>query len=372
MTRRRLVVAALVVSGVCWRGLRLAPDATASADTLPARLTDQEFWKLIDDLSEPRGSIRTANLVSNEQRFQHVIPELTRIATSGRAFIGVGPEQNFTYIAALRPSVAFIVDIRPGNLDLHLLYKAILELSADRAEFVSRLLSRTRPRRLNARSTASEIFSAYSTPFPNWELYKETTAAIRNQLLGKHGFDVSADDLRALEEVHRAFYVFGPRIRYGAQPPPPFSSAASAPWGLVMPPNGARNQPTYAELMTATDGQGVPRGFLSSEQAFSFVKDLESRNLIVPVVGDFAGPKTVRAVGTYLKQKGATVSAFYVSNVEEYLRRDGTWRDFCANVSTLPLDDTSTFIRSMQSVVRGSSEGLLLQLGRLAQIADCR
>jgi hypothetical protein len=124
--------------------------------------------------------------------------------------------------------------------------------------------------------------------------------------------------------------------------------------------------------MTATDGQGVARAFLASEEAFAFVKDLESRNLILPVVGDFAGPKTIRAVGAYLKQKSAVVSAFYLSNVEEYLKRAGTWRDFCANLSTLPLDDTSTFIRSIQSSSKGPSHGLLFQLGRMTSIGQCR
>jgi hypothetical protein len=123
--------------------------------------------------------------------------------------------------------------------------------------------------------------------------------------------------------------------------------------------------------MTAADAHGVPRGFLSSEDAFAFVKDLESRNLIVPVVGNFAGPKAIRAVGAYLKLKGDIVSAFYLSNVEEYMRRDGSWPAFCENVSTLPLDDTSTFIRSTQRPPRAQSDGFLFQFGRMADIR-CR
>jgi hypothetical protein len=146
---------------------------------------------------------------------------------------------------------------------------------------------------------------------------------------------------------------------------------ASPHWGWPVGINGARNQPTYAELMTAVDGHGVPHGFLSSEKAFTFVRELESRNLIVPVVGNFAGPKAIRAVGAYLKQKGGVVSTFYFSNVEEYLRRSGAWQSFCANLSTLPLDDTSTFIRSIQSPARGGSDGLQFQLGRMASI-QCR
>lgn len=347
-----------------------------AADTLPARLGDREFWRLVDDLSEPDVAVRTSNLLSNELRFQHVVPELTRLAMPGRAFIGVGPEQNFTYIAALKPSIAFIVDIRRGNLDLHLLYKAIFELAANRADFVSLLLSRPRPRRLSAASTAAEIFSAYARLLPDFRLYTDTAAAIRHQLVNIHGFAVLADDLRAVDEVHRAFYLLGGRLRYGAQAPPPFppstGRAPVAPWGVPIALNGAVNQPTLAELMTATDSHGVSRGFLASEEAFSVVKDLHVRNLIVPVVGDFAGPKAIRAVAAYLKQKGALVSAFYVSNVEEYMRRDGSWPAFCANASTLPIDDASAFIRSTEHRPKGTSDGFLMDVARMAQLGGCR
>ena len=352
--RRLLFVAALVVtiatsvSGPAFR-------ADAAVESLPTRLTDQEFWKLVSDFSEPNGSFRSDNLVSNELQFQRVIPQLVRTAKPGRVYLGVGPEQNFTYVAALRPVMAFIVDVRRGNLHLHLLYKALFELSADRAEFVSLLFSRPRPRGLNEKSTPGEIFDAYSNTVTNWGLYIETMSAVRNQLLTKHRFELSEDDLNGLEFVFRAFFMFGPRIQY-------------SPFGL----NGGTVQPTYAALMAATDDRGEARGFLASEETFAFVKGLESRNLLVPIVGNFSGPKAIKAVGTYLKQRGATVSAFYLSNVEEYLQRDGIWQEFCDNVSALPLDATSTFIRSSRVPSGDPSDGLRSELGPMTAIGSCR
>ena len=68
--------------------------------------------------------------------------------------------------------------------------------------------------------------------------------------------------------------------------------------------------------------------------------------MLLPVVGNFAGPKAIRAVGGWLKEHNAVVSAFYLSNVEQYLNMDGIWNDFCANAATLPIDETSQFIRS--------------------------
>ena len=155
--------------------------------------------------------------------------------------------------------------------------------------------------------------------------------------------------------MYRAFATFGPDIKY-------------SPIGL----GAGTIQPTYAALMAATDQGGQARGFLSTEEAFGFLKTLQSRNLIVPVVGDFAGAKAIRAVSSYLKQKGALVSAFYLSNVEEYLRQNGVWLDFCANVSELPRDGTSTFIRSTRTGSGDPAEALRSEIGAMSAISNCR
>src|SRR6185295_17708700 len=107
-----------------------------------------------------------------------------------------------------------------------------------------------------------------------------------------------------------------------------------------------RYSPTYSDLMTATDLRGAHRSYLASESAFAIVRELETRNLVVPVVGDFGGPKAIRTIGAYLKAHDAVVGAFYLSNVEQYLAQDGKMTAFCRSVAALPLDQTSTFIRS--------------------------
>jgi hypothetical protein len=338
MARRRgfLVVVAFVAT--LYRVGGASPRAG-----VPDRLSNQEFWKLSSTFSESNGSFRSDNLLSNEGFLQYVIPELARIAKPGRAYLGVGPEQNFTYIAALKPSIAFIIDVRRGNLDLHLMYKALFELSEDRADFVSRLFSRKRPEGLNAGSTAQELFDAFVKAEPNEALFRENLKAIEHQLADTHHFPLLPDDLsgdRGLEYVYRTFFTFGPAIQY------------SSSGGF-----GGRYQPTYADLMVATDADGASRSFLATEDRFARLKDLETRNLVVPIVGNFAGPKAIRAVGAYIKEKNALVSAFYLSNVEQYLRMDGIWTDFCANAATLPVDDTSLFIHSTRNPQTGFGRG---------------
>jgi hypothetical protein len=120
-----------------------------------------------------------------------------------------------------------------------------------------------------------------------------------------------------------------------------------------MPGRGAsmmfygRRMPTYAELMMESDGAGNQRSYLASEDNYRTLRDLERNNLIVPLVGDFAGDKAIRTVGQYVRDHGATVTAFYTSNVEQYLFQSDDWKKFFGNVATLPVDTSSTFIRAV-------------------------
>jgi hypothetical protein len=337
-------VASFAASGVA-SGVASGFSQTIQTSRLPARLTNREFWALMTSLSEPDGNFRSDNLVSNEIKFQWVIPELQRRLKPGGVYIGVGPEQNFTYITALKSKIAFIVDVRRGNTDLHLMYKALFEIAADRADFVALLLSRQRPPGLTPKSTAAEIFGAFSTVDPNERMLNATLASIRNRLSTVHRFPMSGDDLSRIEAIFRVFYLAGTKIQY-------------SPYGSF----GGTTQPTYAELMAATDELGEARSFLASEAAFAFVKDLEQRNLIVPLIGDFGGPKTLRAIGSYARKRGATVSAFYVSNVEEYLG-GASARAFCASVAALPRTPDSVFIRAVRGdTLNAAVEGFVNQV----------
>lgn len=351
MMRRAWLAAVLAPIAAVW----LAGARPAARSTLPARLTDREFWKLSLDWSEPNGYFRSDNLTSNELLFERVIDDLLSRTRPGGAYLGVGPEQNFTYMAATRPAIAIIFDIRRGNLQLQLMYKALFELSTDRADFVSRLFARARPEGLTAKSTADEIFSAFRNVETNESAYAENLKAIDALLTVKHAFNLSPEDLKGIEYVYHTFNMFGPRIQY--------SSSGSF---------GGPFQPSYADLMSQTDGKGQARGFLANDENFRVLKDLESKNLIVPAVGNFGGPKAIRALGDYLKRKGATVSAFYLSNVEQYLRMDGIWRNFCQNVAALPLDETSVFIRAVRRI-DGQMLGLSSELGDMMnEVKDCR
>src|SRR5438876_7643340 len=192
-TRRYFLIAGLLL--LVQLGLVWGPVARVAAEQLPGQLSDEEFWKLSSESSEADGTFRSDNLLSNESYFQFVIPKLSELAPQGRVYMGVGPEQNFTYIVALKPKMAFIIDIRRGNLDLQLMYKAVFELSKDRAEFVSRLFSRKRPEGLGPQSTVREIFAVLNKTPGTDDVYEENLKAIQDLLTKTHHLPLSDRDL---------------------------------------------------------------------------------------------------------------------------------------------------------------------------------
>jgi hypothetical protein len=297
----------------------------AQAEELPPAVSDREFWRIVMELSEQGGAFQ-AEFMSNEDSAQFVIPALKEKTRPGGVYIGVGPEQNFTYIAAIQPKIAFVVDIRRDNMIEHLMYKALFELSQDRADFLSRLFSRKRARGVDATSTASALFDAYRAVEPDAAFFEENVRAVLDRLVGAHKFSLSDADKSSLTRLMNTFRVAGPYTLSGS---------------------GDKNF-TYAQMMAATDLAGQAQGYLASEENFRIVQELERRNLIVPLVGDFAGDKAITGIGRYLKERDATVAVFYVSNVERYLFDQGDHgRNFYANVESLPLDASSMFIRSV-------------------------
>ncbi len=314
-----------------WLGVRAYRAAhSSSTHAGQPHLTDQQFWKMVVDFSEPGrafhsfGAVRTDNLISNETSFQQVIPDLQSTAIRG-AYVGVGPEQNFTYITALKPTIAFIVDIRRDNMLLHLLYKALFELSADRVAFMSYLFSRPAPGGIGRASTVQALFDAFRAISCSHELMKANLGAVFDRLERVHRFALSSEDKGNIEFAYESFCTGGPDTRWDT--------------------SGDTWIPSYADLMAQVDLRGKQHGYLASEEAFGILKRYEEDNLIVPLVGDFAGDKAIRSVAGYLKEQSVRLAVFYTSNVEFYLPH-AAYDRFTGNVLALPVDDSSKFIRA--------------------------
>jgi hypothetical protein len=306
---------------------------TGAAQPTADRLSDEAVAALIPRLSESGGAFPVENFVSNERSFQVVIPRLREHVTSGGVYIGVGPEQNFTFINAVRPALVIIIDIRRQNMLEHLMYKMAFEASATRADFLSYIFSRPRPPNLDTNTNITEMLKAYLPIEPSKPLMTSHQDAAISALHTRFPGVLTDKDDKTIKHLYSTFFEGGPLLTYAGPRPP------------VTDP-GRRGWATMATLLSATDTDGRQQSYLASENNFLFVKHLEERNLIVPIVGDFAGTKAIRAVGEYVAGRQLKVTAFYCSNVEQYLFRDNRWKPFYDSVATLPLDDTSMFIRS--------------------------
>jgi hypothetical protein len=325
----------ILVLGLFVHAGLLAQDTASSIpgvlpDALPDRLSNTEFWSLRQELSEPGGYFRiTDNYTSNESEIGFIATALRRIGTEGGVYIGVGPEQNLTYISVIRPRMAFVVDIRRQAAMQHLMFKGLFELASDRAEFISLLFAKPRPATIGAQTRIQDIWHAFTPASTDPDMAARTAKRLVHVLTETRGFPLTPEESAEVAAVYQAFVGYGPAI----------STRGAGGFG-------GGSTYTFADLTGwATDETGQVQSFLSSEENYRVVKSLHERNLVVPVTGDFGGPKALRALGAYLKRHGGVVTAFYVSNVEQYLFQDGKAGAFYDNVAELPIDVRSVFIR---------------------------
>ena len=310
------------------RRLLLVIPLFASATPASAQRST-EFGRLVARLSEPGGYFDSDNLVSNETSYLHVLPALHALPHGG-AYIGVGPEQNFSYIAELQPAIAILIDIRRDNLLLHLLFKAMFEVSRNRMEFLCLLYGRPNPPVL-ARWTdlpLEEILTYFDITRGDSAVQVRNHAELMERVT-RFGVALTDSDRVTLRRFHDEFFTQGLDLTFTSRGRPP-----------------RPGYPTERQLYLATDLDGHQGSYLSTEERFRAVRELQRRDKIVPVVGDLSGPIALKAIGGYLKETGLSVSAFYVSNVEMYLFRQGSFPRFAENVRALPSGASSVLIRS--------------------------
>jgi hypothetical protein len=266
--RPALLVAGALATAVAVGEVRQATQVAPAPATFAARIAA---------LSEPGGYFDTDNLISNERSYLHVAPQLRALspqAAKTGVYVGVGPDQNFSYIAQLKPSLAIIVDIRRDNMVLHLLFKALFAEARTRVDYLAYLTGRERPTpdtaldRQPIESIVRTIDAAHHLPA------KELSALqsrLINRVLG-FGVPLADSDRAKILAFHRRFVADGLSLQ--------FNSTGRAP---------QYDYPTYRDLVLEVDRQGKRQGFLASEDDFQFVKDLEARDLIIPIVGDLGG-----------------------------------------------------------------------------------
>jgi hypothetical protein len=305
-----------------------------------ANLPAAEWVRIINDFSEEGGYFWSENLISNETSYLHIIANLGELGASGGAYIGVGPEQNFTYIAKIRPQIAFIVDIRRQAMIQHLMFKALFHLSREPSQFLSRLLSRPLARKdaPGPSPTLDKLLEYLSRTAPDPRYFASNLGEITTVITREFLYPLTGADREVLEHVYKSFRDEGLDISFR------LDGGGFSPWTGYFP--------TLKQLISERDPGGRPGNFLADPGDYDFVRDMHERNRIVPIVGDFAGPKALASIGSYLRKNGYAVSVFYCSNVEQYLFESSSFGRFVENVRKLPATDKSLLIRTVFDIYR--------------------
>ena len=328
--RSALVLLVGLLAGGCTRQEQAAPRLLERSQRVTG-LADTAFARIIREFSEPSRFFDTDNLISNEATYLDVASTLDSLSLRGGAYIGVGPDQNFSYIARLRPEIAFLLDLRRDNLLELLWFKALFHLAPTRIEYLSLLFGRPAPDDPDtwASRPVEALLSAIEEVPPDQTRLARTRDRIE-RYLADLGVGLRSDDFATIARMHQTFIDQGPTLRFTTfgRPPRPC-------------------YPTYWDLLVARDLTGRQASYLATEEDFGWVRRLHERNLIIPVVGDLAGPYALRRIGTYLAGHALDVSAFYTSNVEFYLAQDGVLAPYLENLGSLPHGSASVIIRSI-------------------------
>lgn len=333
----RHTAALLVVLGAV--GCESAPPRTPPLQAQEA-LSAEDFTHLVERISEPGGYFDTDNLISNEAGYLNVVDALGRLGLEGGAYVGVGPDQNFSYVAELEPSIAFIVDVRRDNLLHHLLLKSLVERSETRVELLSALHGVPPPHE-PAAWRHREIDDVVAYVDSAWTALRGTDDRMPDSLrlealhegvaasVSAYGVPLSDEDLATIRRFHTAFIESGLGLR--------FTSFGRAPRPYY---------PTFRQLVLATDVDGDRASYLATPERYAVVRELHLANRIVPVVGDLAGRHALVELGHVLREAGLELTALYASNVEFYLWRERTFERWVDNVASLPASDDAVIIRS--------------------------
>ncbi len=292
------------------------------------QVSSTQFEQYIREWSEPEGYFDSDNFISNETSYLHVVEALKSRSHPGGVYLGVGPDQNFSYIAHTKPTLAIIVDIRRQNMLQHLLFKALFEQAATRGDYLALLFAKQKPARTSG-SSFEDILKAVRAAPSSEATFQKQLSAVRSILTEKYKIPLSKDDLSKIEYTYRTFWKDNLDLR--------FESIGRG---------NASQYPTFENLLLETDLQGRYQNYLATDELFNWMKKFEAENRLIPVVGDFGGTGAFRKVAGFLKANDLQVATFYTSNVEFYLFGSPSWSAFMRNVHALPVAEDSIFIRA--------------------------
>ena len=303
-------------------------------------LTDQVFGQWLEQCSERGQDFISDNWVSNEMAYADHLDYLRRTVPAGSVFIGVGPEQNFSYLAAVPFRYAFIVDVRRDNLLQHLYYKVLFEECPTPQQWLAALCSRRYDPSWERSSYADWLEAVGRAPIDPGQapLFLERFRRRAGQL----NFGLRDSDQKFLARLQSEFAAKGLEVRFEYRLPKPDEPTF----------------PAFREVLLARDPAGHYGCFLASQTGYGRVRGMQQENRIIPVVGDFGGRRTFGEIACLLRRQNLKVGLFYASNVEFYLmpRRfpGAKMENFVWNLECLPTTSASLLLRTHKIKLPGA------------------
>ena len=269
-------------------------------------------------------------LVSNEIDYARIGRFLNNRNSSRGVYIGVGPDQNFSYIAGIQPAISFIIDYRRENLLLHHLFRALFLISGSREEYLTMLFSRPfYGENSSDQITLGQLIEYIDrTPADMKRMERNFSLILPRITASAKG--LTSEDIDIIRGMYQDFSQYDLNLR------------------CRMPTvtSGGRPYPTFRDFLQSGDDPNAFGNFLASARSFEFVQRQQSHNLIVPITGDFAGRKTLLAIKSFCHARELEVTCIYISSVEYRLFNEGLFHRYVANIRDLPLNENCLIVRA--------------------------
>lgn len=305
----------------------------ASAIEQPARAgaapLSLEHWRhMVSTLSLP-GASSSPGYVCQNGSYLQVAKSLVARAPADGVYIGVGQDENLSYIALTRPVLALVVGSNHDQLLLQLMYKALFEIAADRQAFLVGLLgadgSELRPASPDDRLS---LLMDRVGRLPRTEASFESAHRAIQRRVVSFGLDLGPDANSKLRDVHQAFFRRGLELRHA-------------------PNDRTGNPETFPTLRTVLESvspDGAVRSFLGTSAYFDSVRRLHASNRIVPLVGTL--PDALPVVAAFLRQRSLEVGVVHVSSTELAIATPQAFAKWTRSLATLPKSKGALFIRA--------------------------
>lgn len=262
----------------------------------------QEVVRLALHDAVPGSNYRMDCFVTSEVAHNDVIAKCRPAGDGTRAYIGVGPCQNLTYVGALRPRVAVICDSRLDNLVEHLMFKLLLERAGDPLDYLLQLFSRVHGNRpaTTEISGAEDLLAAFDLATPDHGTYRATEEWLRSE--AKRRWEFGDDHLARLSYVYGQFFARQLSIT-----------------AVNKECADALGSPTLRDVILATNSYRRNFHFLADPDRFAYVRGMHLADRIIPMLGNFSSPASIELVNAVLAEFGERADTIYLSNIEDHV-----------------------------------------------------